>query len=136
MSKPATDENVETLTLPAAAGLTSTDQFKFVEMASTGLVSIANAATDIVVGVLYGNLPKTPAVTVAGDPVTVAIGGKALVKAAAAIAAAGVFGATSTGGLLQTGVTGNRVAGVIASTAGEINEMTEVILTGAGALIP
>jgi hypothetical protein len=136
MSKPATDDNVRTLTLPAAAGLTSTDQFKFVEMASTGLVSVCNAATDLVVGVLYGNLPLTPAVTVAGDPVTVAVGGKVLVKAAAAIAAAGVFGATSTGGRLQTGVATNRVAGLIASTASEIDEMTEVILNGPGAILP
>ena len=134
MSLPATDQNVVCLDYPAAAGLVAADQFKFVEMNSSGQVLVANALTDLVVGVLYSLNGATT--TVAGDNVVVAVSGKAKVKCGAAVAAAGVFAATDATGRMVTGASGNRVAGMVASTAGAAGELAEVNLTGVGALIP
>lgn len=127
----ATDDYVQCVTFPAGGAIAATEQFKFVEMNSSGQVTVANALTDIVVGVLYGGLPAAAA----GDAVTVAVIGKAKVKAGAAIAAAGVYGATDATGRLITGVATNRVAGLITDTAAAAGEMATVLLIGAGSII-
>lgn len=127
----ATDESVVCITLPAGGALTTAAQFCYCEMSTTGQITIANADTDITIGVIYGGLPAAAA----GDPVSVAISGKVKVKNGATLANAGILVAPDANGKNQAAVTGDRTAGVLCTAGAALNELTEVILRPTGALI-
>lgn len=126
----ATDESVVCHTYLSAGAITAADQFKFVEFAS-GVVSVANADTDVIIGVLYGGLPTTAA----GEAVAVAVSGKVKVRAGAALATTGIQVTSDATGRVQAAIAGDRPAGILMSTAAGAGEMVEVELIRAGALL-
>jgi len=127
----ATDEAVLVMSFPCAGAIAATEQYKYVEMSTTGQVSVANADTDIIIGVLYGGLPTTAA----GQNVSVAVAGKVLVRNGATLANAGVLVAPDSTGRNQAAVAGDRTAGVLCTAGAATGELTAVLLRPTGALI-
>lgn len=127
----ATDEAVVIISVPCGAAMALTDKFKYVELSATGQVTVANADTDIVFGVLYSGLPTTAA----GENVGVAISGKVKTLNGATLANAGVLVQPDATGRNQAAVTGDRSAGILMTAGGAAGETVEVLLRPVGHLI-
>lgn len=126
----ATDENVECISVPAGASLTAADRGKWVEMSTAGQVTIANADTDVVLGVLYAGLPAAQ-----GDAVAIAISGRVLVLNGATLANAGVQVCPDATGRNQAAVTGDRATGILMTGGMAAGEFAEVTLVRAGTIL-
>lgn len=124
----ARHESVVSLSVPASADL-STHQFKFVELDGNGRLAVANASTDLPIGVL-GNKPA--ALDAAGE---VQISGRVKVIAGATVAAGARVMSNGSGLAITAATTGNIVKG-LALTGGAVNELIEVDLFPGGYPIP
>lgn len=120
----ATDDQVQCMSFPAGAALTAADRGKWVKFNTSGQVILCTAATDITVGVLYGNLPAANV----GDQVTVAVAGKALVLNGATLANAGVLVAPDATARSAAAVATNRSSGLLATGGMVTGEFAEVLL--------
>lgn len=124
----ATEMNLETITLEAAADLSS-NQFELVKVDSSGKAALCAAITDLPAGVLV-NKPTS------GQSATVVVAGRAKVKAGAAITLANDrvlglrTGATSKAGEIIPGTdTTQFVFGQALETAAGANEIFEALVS-------
>jgi hypothetical protein len=114
----AQDENVQKLSIAASADL-SASQFKLVEL-SSGKAAIANASTDIVIGVL---LNKPTAVDMAAE---IAIGGRSKCLAGAAVVTPGTQVMTDATGRAIAATATNRAFGTSLTAAAAAGDVFEV----------
>jgi hypothetical protein len=124
----ARHESVLSLSVPAAADL-STHQFKFMEVDGNGRVNVANASTDLSMGVLQG---KPSAID---QPAEVAILGRVKVIAGATVAAGARVMSNASGLAITAATTGNIVKGLCLK-GGAVNELLEIDLFPGGYPIP
>jgi hypothetical protein len=115
-------QNTQCITLKAGADL-SAGQYRFVEISAARTVTIANAITDIALGVLQND----PAA--ADLPASIAINGTTKVLSGAAITAGARVSPTADG-RAQASVSTQFPRGIALETAAGANEVIEILLLG------
>lgn len=131
----ATEQAYKCISLPAGADLSATSNLDlWVEATVSGsgassiiTATIANAATDTLVGVLKSN-------GASGFGVQVAIDGVVKIKCGAAVTA-GAYLTTDSSGRAVTAVSTNRYRGIAKTGSANANEVIEVLLIGANSII-
>lgn len=124
----ATEQAYKCVTRIAGADLSATSNLDlWVEQTAANSATIANAATDILLGVLKSN-------GASGFGVAVAIDGIVKIKAGAAVAVNALV-TTDSSGRAVTAVSTNRYRGIAQTACSNANEYIEVLLVGANSII-
>lgn len=123
----AQQENLRNITRPAGADLSTTGQYRFVELNGSGQVTVCNAAGELSLGVLQ-NAPSA-----AGQAATVAVDGVIKVIAGSGGLAPNNKVTTDNQGRGVVAASTNHVLGIALSTAAS-GELAEVKLGCPGIL--